>query len=78
MEPERLFECLPISMRPSPEGDSGGNNQYPPNHPSGNSADSSVYTPPTLIPLSILPLLHNLARQMIQAGHQQEVLRIYQ
>ncbi|KAK4774363.1 hypothetical protein SAY86_009298 [Trapa natans] len=76
LEPECLFECLPVSLRPSPEGESGGNH-HSSNHANGNSADSAVYTPPTLIPPKILPLLHNLADQMIQAGHHQEVLRTY-
>ncbi|KAK4786310.1 hypothetical protein SAY86_002999 [Trapa natans] len=71
LKPEHLFKCLPVSMRPSPEG------HHLHNHPSGNSADSAVYTLPTLIPLKVLMLLHNLANQVIQGGHQQEVLRTY-
>ncbi|PKI43021.1 hypothetical protein CRG98_036599 [Punica granatum] len=74
---QRLFECLPNSLRPSSEGDSGGNNHYPHNHSNGNSADNAVYTPPTLIPPRILPLLHDLANQMVQAGHQQQLVKIY-
>lgn len=83
VEPERLFDCLPNSMRPSSgspgiEGDPSGKN--PSNHHSdshNNNADAVVYTPPALIPPRILPLLHDLAQQMIEAGHRQQLLKIY-
>ncbi|XP_027364263.1 exocyst complex component EXO70A1-like isoform X2 [Abrus precatorius] len=83
VEPERLFDCLPNSMRPSSgspghEGDPSGKN--PSNHHSeshNNNADAVVYTPPALIPPRILPLLHDLAQQMVEAGHQQQLLKIY-
>lgn len=42
-----------------------------------NNAENAAYTPPTLIPPRILPLLHDLAMQMVQAGHQQQILKIY-
>ncbi|KAL6518238.1 hypothetical protein OROMI_033939 [Orobanche minor] len=72
VEPERLFECLPISMRPSGSpGESSGK------MPSSNHSDHSVYTTPTLIPPRILPLLHDLAQQTVQAGRQQQLQRIY-
>ncbi|XP_051119852.1 exocyst complex component EXO70A1-like [Andrographis paniculata] len=81
VEPERLFECLPNSMRPSSgsPGDSSGK------HPSSNNhndqqnhvADNSVYTTPTLIPPRILPLLHDLAQQMVQAGNQHQLQKLY-
>ncbi|KAF7852135.1 hypothetical protein BT93_L0528 [Corymbia citriodora subsp. variegata] len=83
VEPDRLFECLPSSLRPSTgspghQGDSGGNN--PPHmhsdHHNGN-LENAVYTPPTLIPPRILPLLHDLALQMIHAGHQQQLVKDY-
>ncbi|KAK4797634.1 hypothetical protein SAY86_029960 [Trapa natans] len=77
LEPERIFECLPNSLRPSSEGDSSGNTHYPHNHTNDNSADNAVYTHPTLIPPRILPLLHDLAYQMVHAGHQQQLLKIY-
>ncbi|XP_020222710.1 exocyst complex component EXO70A1 [Cajanus cajan] len=82
VEPERLFDCLPNSMRPSSgspghEGDPSGKN---PNHHSehhNNNGDAVVYTPPALIPPRFLPLLHDLAQQMVEAGHQQQLLKIY-
>lgn len=42
-----------------------------------NNAENAVYTPPTLIPPRILPLLHDLALQMVQSGHQQQLLKTY-
>ncbi|KAI4347767.1 hypothetical protein L6164_008550 [Bauhinia variegata] len=83
VEPERLFDCLPNSMRPSSgspghEGDSGGRHPSSHNHSDpSNNTDAVVYTPPTLIPPRILPLLHDLTQQMVQAGHQQQLLKIY-
>ncbi|KAI9118749.1 hypothetical protein K1719_010194 [Acacia pycnantha] len=83
VEPERLFDCLPNTMRPpssSPgrEGDSIGKN---PSHnhsdSQNNNIDAFVYTPPSLIPSRILALLHDLTEQMVQAGQQQKLLKIY-
>lgn len=78
MEPDRLFDCLPNSLRPSGESDGGKN------PPAANQSDTQtkiletpVYKPPTLIPPRVLPLLHDLAQQMVQAGKQQQCLRIY-
>ncbi|XP_061354648.1 exocyst complex component EXO70A1-like [Gastrolobium bilobum] len=87
VEPECLFDCLPISMRPSSaspghEGDpsaknhsSTGTNSH--SDPHKNNADGVIYTPPALVPPRVLPLLHDLAQQMVQAGHQQQLLKIY-
>ncbi|XP_040991545.1 exocyst complex component EXO70A1-like [Juglans microcarpa x Juglans regia] len=83
VEPDRLFDGLPNSLRPSSEspghqGDSNGKN--PSNNHSEHqksNLENAVYTPPTLIPPRILPLLHDLAQQMVQAGHQQQLLLIY-
>ena len=84
MEPERLFDCLPNSMRPSSgspghEADSNGKNPYSHNHPEiqNNHMDAVVFTPPALIPPRILPLLHDLVQQMVQAGHRQQLLKVY-
>ncbi|KAK4337716.1 hypothetical protein RND71_042203 [Anisodus tanguticus] len=74
VEPERLFECLPNSMRPS-SGSPGEQDSNSKHH--NNGTDNTVYTPPTLIPPRILPLLHDLAQQMVQAGHQQQLAKIY-
>ncbi|KAE9612148.1 hypothetical protein Lal_00022234 [Lupinus albus] len=82
VEPECLFDCLPNSMRPStgsPAHDDGPNGKNHSNHHSEahDIADAIVYTPPALIPPSVLPLLHNLAQQMIDAGHQHHLLSTY-
>lgn len=82
MEPERLFDCLPNSLRPSgspgKHGDSSGNN-HSHNHSEQQNTDleTAVYTPPTLIPPRVLPLLHDLAAQMVQAGQRQQLVKIY-
>ncbi|CAA6666149.1 unnamed protein product [Spirodela intermedia] len=57
LEPENLFDCLPNSLRPSYD-------------PQGNQGDPKIltYKPLTLISPRILPLLHELAQQMVQAG----------
>lgn len=83
VEPDRLFDCLPNSLRPSSgspghQGDSSG--KSPSNHHSEqhkSNLENAVYTPPALIPPRILPLLHDLAQQMVQAGHQLQLLKIY-
>lgn len=84
VEPDRLFECLPNNMRPSTgspghQGDLGSKNPSSTNNSEhqGRSLENAEYKPPTLIPPRIMPLLHNLAQQMIQAGHQQQCLKIY-
>lgn len=79
VEPERLFDCLPNSMRPSSgsPGNEGEHNGKSNHHSDNNNADAVVYTPPALIPPRILPLLHDLAQQMIEAGHRPQLLTIY-
>ncbi|KAM7264311.1 hypothetical protein ACFE04_001994 [Oxalis oulophora] len=76
VEPDRLFECLPNSMRPSSGSprDSGGKNRS--EHQNG-STEIPTFVVPTLIPPRILPLLHDLALQMVQTAHQQQLLQIY-
>lgn len=78
MEPDRLFECLPESLRPSSESpgnlSSGRNHHH--EHQNGAS-ETGGFKHLTLIPPRILPLLHDLAQQMVQAGNQQQLLRIY-
>ncbi|PIA54369.1 hypothetical protein AQUCO_00900718v1 [Aquilegia coerulea] len=78
VEPDRLFDCLPNSLRPS--GSPGqGKNLSSTNHSEhpNKSLETAIYTPPTLIPPRVLPLLHDLAQQMVQAGHQQQLFKIY-
>ncbi|KAK2634291.1 hypothetical protein Ddye_029083 [Dipteronia dyeriana] len=78
LEPDRLFECLPNSMRPSAGSPGHHGDPAHKNHSEQNSdLETAVLTPPTLIPPRILPLLHDLAQQMVQAGHQQQLIRIY-
>jgi exocyst complex protein 7 len=78
VEPDRLFECLPESLRPSSESpgnlSSGRNHHH--EHQNGAS-ETGGFKHLTLIPPRILPLLHDLAQQMVQAGNQQQLLRIY-
>lgn len=80
MEPERLFDCLPNSLRPSSgspgHGDSGGKHHNHSDHQNSN-LENVVYTPPTLIPPRVLLLLRDLAVQMVQAGHQQQLVKSY-
>ncbi|XP_022742852.1 exocyst complex component EXO70A1-like isoform X2 [Durio zibethinus] len=83
IEPDRLFDGLPNALRPLSEspgnpGDAGGRGTSH-NHSELQNSDleAAVYTPPTLIPPRIMPLLHDLAQQMVRAGHQQQLLRIY-
>ncbi|KAM7499949.1 hypothetical protein LguiA_024363 [Lonicera macranthoides] len=81
VEPDRLIECLPSSMRPSSAGsdpshggDAGGRKSSSENP---SKLETVVPQPPTLIPPRIVPLLHDLAIQMFQAGHQQQLYNIY-
>ncbi|KAJ4979021.1 hypothetical protein NE237_009801 [Protea cynaroides] len=84
VEPDCLFDCLPNLLRPSSgspghQTDSSGKNPSTNNHSdhSNKSLEPAVYTLPTLIPPRVLPLLHDLAQQMVQAGHQQQLFKIY-
>ncbi|KAG6427253.1 hypothetical protein SASPL_111495 [Salvia splendens] len=80
VEPERLFECLPNSMRPSESpGHSTGKIPSSNSHHDhqNNTSENSAYTTPALIPPRILPLLHDLALQMVQAGNQQQLQKTY-
>ncbi|XP_020272304.1 exocyst complex component EXO70A1-like isoform X2 [Asparagus officinalis] len=78
VEPDHLFDCLPNSLRPSPENE-GGKSPSNTNQSDDQikSLETAVYKPPTLIPPRVLPLLHDLAEQMVQAGKQQQCLNIY-
>lgn len=76
VEPDRLFDCLPNSLRPSSasSGHQGDSKSHSENQ---NRNSEAVYTTPTLIPPRVLPLLHDLAQQMVHAGHQQQLFRTY-
>ncbi|MCL7038032.1 hypothetical protein MKW94_027460 [Papaver nudicaule] len=77
VEPDRLFDCLPTSARHPPQSPGQHDDQGSKTNPSDPSLENAVYTPPALIPPRILPLLHDLAQQMVQAGYQQQLLKIY-
>ncbi|XP_057977058.1 exocyst complex component EXO70A1 isoform X1 [Malania oleifera] len=79
VEPDRLFDCLPNSLRPT-SGSPGNHGDSTGKMSSGQhnkNLETVIYTPPTLIPPRILPLLHDLAQQMAKAGNQQQLFRIY-
>lgn len=79
VEPDRLFDCIPNSLRPSP-GSPG--KQSDPNSKSRSdnhkkNTENAVYTTLDLISPRVLPLLYGLAQQMVLSGHQQQLFRIY-
>ncbi|OAY83424.1 Exocyst complex component EXO70A1 [Ananas comosus] len=76
IEPDRLFNCLPNYLRPSAVDQRENGKNHRSEH-SAKSSEGAVYKPPTLIPPRILPLLHDLAHQLVQAGHQQQCFKIY-
>ncbi|KAI3523150.1 hypothetical protein L1887_01207 [Cichorium endivia] len=76
VEPDRLLDCLPASLRPTaPSSGHDAVRKNPADH--HKDLENVVYRPPTLIPAKVTPLLHDLASQMHQAGHQQQVFMIY-
>ncbi|CAN6349041.1 unnamed protein product [Urochloa humidicola] len=66
IEPDRLFDCIPKPLLAS-KGDSEAVGEQP----------SAIYRNPTLIPSGILPLLHDIASQLVQDGNRQSCYRIY-
>jgi exocyst complex component 7 len=72
MEPDRLFDCLPSTLRPSSESQpEAGRNT------SAENQEAAVYSPPALIEPKFVPLLTKLAQQLVQAGCQQQCSEIY-
>ena len=71
----------PSAGSPGHESDPSGKNPSSNHHSeprnNNNNADAVVYTPPSLIPPIILSLLHDLAQQIFEAGHRQQLLKIY-
>lgn len=67
-------------MKPSSgsprEGDQAGKKSSD-HHNKQQNGEAVVYQLPTLIPPRIQPLLHEISKQMIQAGHQQQVAILY-
>ncbi|CAD5195956.1 unnamed protein product [Musa acuminata subsp. malaccensis] len=76
IEPDRLFDCLPKSLQPHSETSGHQADGGKPEH-QARSLEAAVYKTPTLIPPRVLPLLHDLANQLVQAGHQQQCSKIY-
>ncbi|CAL4896809.1 unnamed protein product [Urochloa decumbens] len=66
IEPDRLFGYLPKPLLAS-KGDSGAVGEQ----------TSAIYRNPTLIPSGILPLLNDIARQLVKDGNQQSCYKIY-
>ncbi|CAA0822534.1 exocyst subunit exo70 family protein A2 [Striga hermonthica] len=77
VEPDRLFDCLPNSMRPSTGSPRDSESSGKKSSDQDKNAENIVYQLPTLIPPRLLPLLHSMIQQMIPAGHQQQVIIIY-
>ncbi|KAJ1254473.1 hypothetical protein BS78_K051700 [Paspalum vaginatum] len=75
IEPDRLFDCLPKSLRPTKgdhEADGGSHSDHP-----SKGLETAIYRTPTLIPPRILPLMNDIAQQLVQAGNQQSCYKIY-
>lgn len=79
MEPDRLFDCLPSTLRPSSESqpDGGKNPSTGSQSENQQNSEAAVYSPPTLIEPKFVPLLSKLAQQLVQAGCQQQCSEIY-
>lgn len=79
MEPDRLFDCLPSTLRPSSESQpEGGKNPSAGTHSEHHqNSEAAVYSPPALIEPKFVPLLAKLAQQLVQAGCQQQCSEIY-
>uniref|UniRef100_A0A0E0MJW1 Exocyst subunit Exo70 family protein n=1 Tax=Oryza punctata TaxID=4537 RepID=A0A0E0MJW1_ORYPU len=76
IEPDRLFDCLPKPPRaPKDDHDADGGHTHS-EHPS-KGLETGICRTPTLMPPRILPLLHDIAQQLVQAGNQQSCYRIY-
>lgn len=69
VEPNLLFDCLLKHLMLS-KGDSEAVGEQP-----SKSFETAMHT--TLIPSGILPLLHDIACQLVQDGNQQSCYRIY-
>jgi len=69
IEPNLLFDCLLKHLMLS-KGDSEAVGEQP-----SKSFETAMHT--TLIPSGILPLLHDIACQLVQDGNQKSCYRIY-
>ncbi|GKB46589.1 exocyst complex component EXO70A1-like protein [Tanacetum coccineum] len=77
VEPDRLYECLPNSLRPSSGSPDASGKNASNSHTDHINAENAVFKPPVLIPPRVLPLLQDLAQHMVQAGHTQQCLIVY-
>ncbi|GAB2272122.1 hypothetical protein Dimus_006941 [Dionaea muscipula] len=79
VERDRLIECLPPSLRPlaSPGDAADKYSIHSEDQKKSSKVDDYDYILLTLVPHHVVPLLHNLAHQMVQAGNEQQVLNIY-
>ncbi|WOK97332.1 exocyst complex component EXO70A1-like [Canna indica] len=83
IELECLSDCPSNLLQSSPEtvgNYAGSDNNVPAKSHSEHQArnmETPLYKAPTLIPPRIIPLLRNLASQLVQAGYQQQCSRIY-
>ncbi|KAL8129494.1 hypothetical protein V2J09_018649 [Rumex salicifolius] len=74
VDPDHLYQSLPKSLRPSSHKDANNKSS---NNPTDKESESNEYKSLTLMPPHVLPWLHDLADQMVQAGYQQQVLMAY-
>ncbi|KAJ3671389.1 hypothetical protein LUZ60_007468 [Juncus effusus] len=74
IEPDRLFDCLPKSLRPSNNPEENNTSKHDHN---AKSLEAAVYKPPQLMQARLLPLMHDLAQQLVHAGHLQQCFKIY-
>ncbi|KAM6547728.1 hypothetical protein CsatB_019404 [Cannabis sativa] len=79
VEPDRLFDCLPNSLKPSATSSGNKKDASGKDHSDHQNKrlEAAVYLPITLIPPRVLPLLHDLAHQIVLAGSPQQLLRTY-
>lgn len=84
LESDSVFECLPNTLQPSSElfsnqDDANSKNLIAPTHHEhhAKASEPAIYKLPVLIPPRILPVLHDLADHMVQAGNGQDCAIIY-
>ncbi|XP_078434392.1 exocyst complex component EXO70A1-like [Wolffia australiana] len=84
LEPESIFQCLPNNLQPT--SDALPNQDDAPSKSISASTHTehhikaegtAIYKLPILIPPRILPTLHDLAEQMVQAGNGQDCVIVY-
>lgn len=77
----KLLDCLPNSLRSTPSGSQGAGDEAAGKGVSSRPANGKTSKGPeslgSLIPLKIIPHLHELAQRMITAGHHQQCCKIY-